>query len=271
MGVINGLVVTRLGVNSFIATLGTMTGIAGVSLMVSGGQPISPPNIGFGMPINNTFIWWLTPPAAAFVVCCVLLHIVVTRTRSGAQPDERRRQPRGEPTRRAALQRLHFGAVRRLRHVCRAGGGHARAGPVDGLADQRQSASVLPVVASVVLGGASLLGGAGSVIKTGVGVLIIGILGPGDGHSERLFVGPGHRARGRAAACGVGGHAGSGRNPEPFAVRCAASETVFSDAGGVDEGRLEETRSSARLAPLGSTKERNTIKKEETNEPSTKS
>ena len=33
--------------------------------------------------------------------------------------------------------------------------------------------SVLPVVASVVLGGASLLGGVGSVIQTGTGVLII--------------------------------------------------------------------------------------------------
>ena len=77
--------------------------------------------------------------------------------------------------RRAALQRLHLRGVRRQRHVFRSGGGHARlslatGSPISG------SVSVLPVVASVIIGGASLLGGVGSVIQTGVGVLIIGVL-----------------------------------------------------------------------------------------------
>ncbi len=176
VGVINGFVVTRLGVNAFIATLGTMIGIAGVALMVSNGQPLSPPNVGFGMPMNNSFIWWLTPPAVAFVVCCILLHIVVTRTRLG-----RNLMSVGgsrEASRRAGLRSnaYVFGAY----VACGAFSGVAgvmlalslaTGSPISG------SASVLPVVASVIVGGASLLGGVGSVVKTGVGVLIIGILG----------------------------------------------------------------------------------------------
>ena len=175
VGVINGFVVTRLSVNAFIATLGTMIGISGVALTVSGGQPISPPNIGFGLSMNFPFIWWLTPPAVAFVGCCILLHIVVTRTRLG-----RNLMSVGgnrEASRRAGLRSnaYIFGAYVASGTFSGVAGvmlalSLATGSPISG------SVSVLPVVAAVIIGGASLLGGVGSVIQTGVGVLIIGIL-----------------------------------------------------------------------------------------------
>jgi ribose transport system permease protein len=173
VGIINGLVVTRLGVNAFIATLGTMTGIAGLSLTVSNGQPLSPPNINFGLPINNGFIWWLTPPAVAFVAFCILLDIGVVRTRVG-----RNLMSVGgsrQASRNAGLRPKSyiFGAYVACGTFAGFSGvmlalGLGTGSPIIG------TVSVLPVVASVVLGGASLLGGVGSVIKTGVGVLIIG-------------------------------------------------------------------------------------------------
>jgi ribose transport system permease protein len=175
VGALNGLIVTRLGVNAFIATLGTMIGISGVAFTVSGGQPLSPANIGFGLPINNGLIWWLTPPAVAFVAACILLHVVITRMRLG-----RNLMSVGgsrEASRRAGLRpnAYVFGSFVASGTCSGIAGvmlalGLATGSPIIG------AQSVLPVVASVVLGGASLLGGSGSVVKTMVGVLIIGSL-----------------------------------------------------------------------------------------------
>lgn len=175
VGALNGLIVTRLGVNAFIATLGTMIGVSGVAFTVSGGQPLSAPNIGFGLPINNGLIWWLTPPAVAFVALCIVLHVVITRMRVGCNLMSVGGSR--EASRRAGLRpnAYVFGAFVASGTCSGLAGvmlalGLATGSPIIG------AQSVLPVVASVVLGGASLLGGSGSVVKTMAGVLIIGSL-----------------------------------------------------------------------------------------------
>ncbi|MDP6173808.1 MAG: hypothetical protein QGF09_06550, partial [Rhodospirillales bacterium] len=40
VGLINGLIVTKLDVNPFIATLGTMVMFRGVTFLITGGQPV---------------------------------------------------------------------------------------------------------------------------------------------------------------------------------------------------------------------------------------
>jgi ribose/xylose/arabinose/galactoside ABC-type transport system permease subunit len=263
VGVINGLVVTRLGVNAFIATLGTMTGIAGVSLMISGGNPISPPNIGFGLPMNNAIIWWLPPPTVAFVGLCILLHILVTRTRVG-----RNLMSVGgnrEASRRAGLRpnAYVFGAYVACGTFAGLSGvmlalSLATGSPIIG------SVSVLPVIASVVVGGASLLGGAGSVVKTGVGVLIIGSLSMAmdianvSSWDQDIVLG------GVLLFVVLMGTLGQGGTPGRLRGSTRRERRVSSVIGEAEKGvRLEESSSVAALTATRSHQEETSMRKEE--------
>ena len=179
VGLINGLIITRLKINPLITTLGTMSIGVGLAYTLSNGVtiPFADPDH-TGVLADKAFgdvAWYLI----AFLLLTVVLFLVSRFTVFGRDAVRGRRQPRGEPARRHARRsdhgrRLH--AVLGARDLRRHGG---RVPVACGFGDGgRRCGAVLDRPRSV-LGGASLTGGVGGIPGTLIGVLILGTIANG--------------------------------------------------------------------------------------------
>jgi simple sugar transport system permease protein len=178
VGTINGLLVTRLGIHSLIITLGSLMFYRGVLLALTEGFPI---RLGNPDPFLRAldFSWLGIPgPFFWFLGLVVIFAFVLTSTRfgnwlyaTGGSPEAARGM--GVPAER--VQILAFANSAML--ACLAGYvSVARFSSVDAL---RGQGFELEVVLAVVVGGASLNGGYGSIVGAALGVLIIGMIQQG--------------------------------------------------------------------------------------------
>jgi ribose transport system permease protein len=175
-GVINGLVITRLAVTPFIATLGMFGVATGVANLVDNGQDISAipaqiQNIGD----TNLLKGWIPIPVLVAGVLAIIMWAVLQRTRFG-----RRTFAIGSNV--SAARRAGIDVRRHLLIV------YALSGMFAGVASflvmaQLATASVtsgtgdeLASIAIVVIGGGSLLGGRGSIGGTVIGAFIVSVL-----------------------------------------------------------------------------------------------
>lgn len=174
LGLINGLLVSRLNIPPFIATLGTMTALRGLAQAYSDGQPITGLDegfrqIGIGMigPIPSPIIL----AAAIFFAGYMLLnHTPLGRQIFALGDNERAAFFSGLPTRTiTALVYAISGAMAAL------------AGAI--LMSRLNSAQPIlgrgyefNAIAAVVVGGTSFSGGEGTITGTLIGVLIIEVL-----------------------------------------------------------------------------------------------
>jgi ribose transport system permease protein len=177
IGLGNGLLVTRGGLNPFIVTLGSMSIITGLSLVMTGGltQPLLVDSfnwIGSGTIIGIPF------PLLLMVVVFVAFWWLLTWTpfgrrvyAVGGNPDASRLL--GLPVERLQLILYvvsgAFGAL----------GGVVLAAMLGAAAPDAAGQSLLTVIAAIILGGTSLFGGRGSAWGTLLAVLILGTLNNG--------------------------------------------------------------------------------------------
>lgn len=197
-GLINGLIVVGLGVNSFITTLGMLNIAEGLTYYISHNTAVSPAGtenefhiflaIGsgtlFGVPSQ---VYWLLGVGA---VMWTILHKTVFGFRVSAI---------GGNVRAARAAKMPVDRTKVLAFVL-AGVLAALAGIIDfSLVDSTSatagSTMIFPVFAAVVIGGASLSGGRGSIIGTLLGALLLetltnglGLIGAG-AFAQLLFVG----------------------------------------------------------------------------------
>lgn len=172
IGLINGIVVTKLRAPSFIATLGMMVIARGVALALTNGSvvtglPDSAGNLASENFLGLPWIVWIV-----FVILFLVLYFVQSQTGFGI------RVFAVGGSREAA--RLSAIAVDRVRIAC-----FAISGVTMGIAGLVLTSRVqsgqpnagqwqeLYAVAAIVLGGTSLYGGKGSLIRTLWGVLFI--------------------------------------------------------------------------------------------------
>lgn len=178
VGTINGLLVTRLEIHSLIITLGGLMFWRGVLLAITEGFPIrlSAPDPFLSM---LDFEWMGIPgPFFWFLALVLIFTYVLSGTRfgnwlfaTGGSPDAARGM--GVPSER--VQVTAFALASML--ACVAGYvSVARFSSVDAL---RGTGMELEVVLAVVVGGASLNGGYGSIVGAALGVLIIGMIQQG--------------------------------------------------------------------------------------------
>lgn len=178
VGLINGLITTRLAIPSFLVTLGTLSAARGLALLVTNTKPvIITDETYFSIFGEGSFLGMPAPIAwtlAATVTGILLLHYNIYGRRIYAAG--------GNPT--AALYSgIHIKRVTTLAFVL--------TGMLAGLAALVLSARShaarpdvvqgmeLDVIASVILGGCSLFGGRGFILGTLLGSLIIGTLNNG--------------------------------------------------------------------------------------------
>jgi ribose/xylose/arabinose/galactoside ABC-type transport system permease subunit len=175
IGAVNGFLVVVVGVHSFIATLGTMTILAGVALILSGGNPVVLSDFGAAQLVGSPLVGQVTV-ASLIVLAVVLVSWFWTCwSRSGrdlfaigGNPDAAR----------AAGIRV---GIRRFAAFVLCGVFAAMAGVLSTIqvasASPTMGAPVLLVaIASAVLGGGMLTGGRGSVVGAAIGALALGAL-----------------------------------------------------------------------------------------------
>lgn len=172
-GGLNGIVVTRLKVNTFIATLGSASVFSGFAYWFSNNAAIIPNKSSFGW----TSTTWLTFSAAVIlvVVAYILMHVLFTRTVFG-----RNVYAVGGNREAAHLTGLRVSLVTAATFVV-AGACAGFGGVIDAARSGVGQASLgtnmpLNAITIVVVGGTSLFGGDGSVIRTAVGLVVISIV-----------------------------------------------------------------------------------------------
>lgn len=200
IGLVNGLMTTRLRIPSFLVTLGMLLVVRGSALWLTSGFPQRTWNSGEqwlaevlvgdfyigGMRVYMSLIW--------FVLIAVMLHFVLTRTRfgnwiqaTGGNPGAARN--RGVPTRTVKV------ALFMLTSAMAALAGIISSIRVSAANPNSGTGYELEVIAMVVIGGTVLTGGRGTVIGTVLGVLILRLMRNGivligvPGLAYNIFVG----------------------------------------------------------------------------------
>ena len=177
LGLLGGTLVARLGVPSFIATLGVMMLADGLSYYWSQSRIIYDL-----MPMSTSLggTSWGPFPAIVLSAATVLViaHLVLSRTRFGRYvymtgANRAAAELAGVSTRRVLLQVFVVSAllssIGGIINVGRLGSAEARTG----------SELLLPAIAAVVLGGTSVFGGVGGIGNTTLGLLVYGVLNNG--------------------------------------------------------------------------------------------
>ncbi len=184
-GMINGLLITRLRINPFIVTLGTLGMARGITLIVSNGLPVHQIPQGFsflgeGNLLGAPFVLWIV------VVCALAVHVILEHTRLG-----RYTYAIG-----SNADAAYYAGIPVAFHTTAV---YAIGGMLTGLAGMVEASRLmtgqptagqgyeLQAIAAVVIGGGSLKGGEGSVVGTLIGAFIMGLLSNG---SDLLGISP---------------------------------------------------------------------------------
>jgi len=174
MGSCAGGLVAYFKIAPFIATLAMMTIARGLALIVSKGQPIFVDDVAF-VDFGTGYFMGLPLPVYVFLFFSILAHFIYKKTTFGRLvisigSNETATRFAGIP-----VERYKFAVYALSGMACGVAGVIAatRTGvgsPVLGLSFE------LDAIAAVVVGGASLAGGRGTVFKTIIGVLILSVI-----------------------------------------------------------------------------------------------
>ncbi len=176
-GLFSGVLIAFFRLPAFVITLAMMTAARGFALILSNGQPIMPGDAGKPLQsFGTSFSLGVPNPALLMIACFAVAFIFLNFSRFG-----RLIKAIGSNEEAVRLSGISvswyvmsvyvisgaLAAVAGILVTSRSGVGAASVG----------SGNELDVIAAVVIGGASLMGGVGGVINTFIGVLILGVIG----------------------------------------------------------------------------------------------
>jgi simple sugar transport system permease protein len=200
IGFVSGMMVTRLGIPSFLVTLGMLLVVRGSALWLTSGFPQRTWDAGEewlaallvgdfyigGLRIYMSLIW--------FILIAIGFHLLLTRTRFGnwiqaTGGNASAARNRGVPTRRVKL------ILFMISSAMAAFAGIISSIRVSAANPNSGQGYELEVIAMVVIGGTVLTGGRGTIIGTVLGVLILRLMRNGivligvPGLAYNIFVG----------------------------------------------------------------------------------
>lgn len=177
VGYINGSVITKAKVPPIIASLGMMTIASGTALALTGGYSVS------GLP--KSFEWVgranLGPvpvPVIIMIVMYIIGHILLNKTKFGASVFGVGGNEEAARLAGISVQRVKTG-VYMFSGLMASVSGLILASRLDSGQPMAGSGLELNAIAAVVIGGASVTGGAGGVIGSLIGALIMSVLSNG--------------------------------------------------------------------------------------------
>lgn len=177
VGLFNGVSIARLGLTAFIVTLATLSMGRGLTEAYSGGQTL------FNLPAGYTFlgdssVLGIPTPVILTIVAFIIGYIILSRTVFGHQV-----YAIGGNREAARLAGINVRKIELLVYVLSGGlaalAGLILTGRLGAALPTSATGLELQVIAAVVIGGASLFGGRGTMIGTFFGVLTIGVLSNG--------------------------------------------------------------------------------------------
>jgi ribose transport system permease protein len=176
IGVVNGISVTIIGINALITTLAMLAILRGLALVLAGGQTLLLPD--FGGIGNARPLFDVPAPVFIFIAVTIVTALAMRYTifgRSmyaiGANPVAARLA--GIKTKRA----IFTGFI--LSGLAVVLGGLILVSQLGAASPQAATGLELAVVTAVILGGASLAGGRGTIFGTVLGVMILGVMNNG--------------------------------------------------------------------------------------------
>jgi ribose transport system permease protein len=84
-GVLNGFLIVGLGIDSMIATLGTMLAIRSLAHVLTSSQPVTGPDWEFGANVTGNVLGPFSSRVILFLVLIVILQVWLSRTPSGRE------------------------------------------------------------------------------------------------------------------------------------------------------------------------------------------
>jgi ribose transport system permease protein len=175
LGAVNGLLLTKLHLpHPFIPTLGMMNVARGLALVISGGFPISELPSGFRF-LGAGSVGFIPAPVILVILFCGAFYVFLSRTTIGRDiyaigGNQQAARLSGVPVDSRLV--LVYG----LSGFMAAAGAIVIAGRMNSGFPLAGVGGELDSIAAVVIGGASFLGGVGTVSGTLVGALIMGVL-----------------------------------------------------------------------------------------------
>lgn len=173
-GMFSGIFIARLGVPEFIATLATMTIARGLCYVYTNGRPITGFRDDYKV-IGGGSVGVVPIPVLIFLAIIIIGIILLNFSKFGRQV-----LAVGGNEKAAIVSGIN---AARIKFICYALSGVASAIAGIVLSSRTQTGqpaagdgNELDAITAVVIGGASLSGGSGSIIGTVVGMLIIGVM-----------------------------------------------------------------------------------------------
>jgi ribose transport system permease protein len=178
VGVINGIISTRIGIPTFLTTLAMMGVAKGTSMWVSGTKAVPILSDGYNWLFGGGYIGPLPVLLFWMLVAAAIGHIVLRRTTFGrwvlaTGGSETAARYSGVNTRNIKFKVLIISSF------AAAIAGMLYAGRFQTGRFQLGEGDELSVIAAAVLGGTSLFGGKGTVVGSIMGALMIGLINNG--------------------------------------------------------------------------------------------
>jgi ribose transport system permease protein len=171
---INGLLITQIGINPFIATLGMLSIARGTSLLITGGMPLS-------IDSNNIVFlgsgrWGPVPiPVIIMLIIAVLGFVFSTMMLPGRNVYAIGNNERSARLSGIRVERVRIMTFSIMGALC-AISGMITSGTLKTAEPNAGMGFELDAIAAVVIGGASLSGGEGSIPGAIIGAAILGVL-----------------------------------------------------------------------------------------------
>lgn len=186
VGAFNGMAVTWWSVPDIIVTLGSLTAVRGIALLVTGGMPV--PDYGNAvddrrMPglvafLGQESVFRIPLIVIVALVCCAIGAYILNKTRLG-----RSIVAVGGNKEAAHVSGINVGRTKFFAYMISGGmaavGGILLAGRLDSANALMGDGLELDTIAAVVIGGTALFGGQGRVSGTILGIFILGVLANG--------------------------------------------------------------------------------------------
>ncbi|MGI2328988.1 ABC transporter permease [Planococcus sp. YIM B11945] len=174
-GFLNGLMVAKGRIASFIATLGMMAGARSLALYIADGGSVSGEVTGFTA-IANSDLWIFDVPVIIFLVMTALVYVLMHKTRFGRYVYALGSNEKAALLSAIRVDRIKIGVYTLIGALV----GVAAIIETSRLNSISSSSSgvqyELDAIAAVIIGGTRMTGGRGKIIGTLFGVLILGIL-----------------------------------------------------------------------------------------------
>ncbi len=176
MGLFNGITITRFRVPPFVATLGMLTIGRGLTMLWTGGFPVT----GLGRFGYIGTGWFLGIPMPVWISALIVgvATLIMKKTRFGRYTYAVGGNERAARLSGLNIERIKL-AVYSITGVLSAVGGLVVTARLDSAQPNAGITYELDSIAAVVVGGTSLTGGRGSIPGTVIGALIIGVLNNG--------------------------------------------------------------------------------------------